>query len=214
MPRPRRLSDAVTAENVESIAASLRKYGYRGPERPAEVARLAGGAGRGHQHPGRLGEDLRARAKTEAGRVSAGVASRLRRALRHHRMRRGAGPGGGARGRLANRERCRGGHPAAGGPAPAVRRRTARDRPRLHGDRSAAVVPGVGRCAFAVAEESASVASVIGCGWWISRVYGLVSWVKSMSYRQVGVVPLGFEGRRKREELRRGAVQRCGALGV
>ena len=39
MPRPRRLSDAVTALNVESIAASLRKYGYRGPERPAEVAR-------------------------------------------------------------------------------------------------------------------------------------------------------------------------------
>ena len=39
MPRPRRLSDAVTAENVKSIAASLRKYGYRGPERPAEVAR-------------------------------------------------------------------------------------------------------------------------------------------------------------------------------
>ena len=39
MPRPRRLSDAVTAENVESIAASLRKYGYHGAERPAEVAR-------------------------------------------------------------------------------------------------------------------------------------------------------------------------------
>ena len=39
MPRPRLLSDAVTAENVESIAASLRKYGYRGPARPGEVAR-------------------------------------------------------------------------------------------------------------------------------------------------------------------------------
>ena len=39
MPRPRRLSDAVTAENVEAIAASLRKYGYDGPERYAEVAR-------------------------------------------------------------------------------------------------------------------------------------------------------------------------------
>ena len=39
MPRPRRLSDAVTAENVETIAASLRKYGYDGADQPAEVAR-------------------------------------------------------------------------------------------------------------------------------------------------------------------------------
>ena len=39
MPRPKRLSDVVTTENVESIASSLRKYGYRGPDRPADVAR-------------------------------------------------------------------------------------------------------------------------------------------------------------------------------
>ena len=39
MPPPRRLSDAVTAENVEPISASLRKYGYDGADRPAEVAR-------------------------------------------------------------------------------------------------------------------------------------------------------------------------------
>ena len=38
MPRPKRLSDVVTTENVEPIAASLRKYGYRGPDRPADVA--------------------------------------------------------------------------------------------------------------------------------------------------------------------------------
>ena len=39
MPRPKRISDVVTTENVEPIAASLRKYGYDGPERPAEVTR-------------------------------------------------------------------------------------------------------------------------------------------------------------------------------
>lgn len=39
MPRPKRLSDVVTTENVEPIAASLRKYGYRGPDRSADVAR-------------------------------------------------------------------------------------------------------------------------------------------------------------------------------
>ena len=39
MPRPKRLSDILTTENVEPIAASLRKYGYDGPERPADVAR-------------------------------------------------------------------------------------------------------------------------------------------------------------------------------
>ena len=33
-----RLSDAVTARNAESIAASLRKYGYRGPARRSDVA--------------------------------------------------------------------------------------------------------------------------------------------------------------------------------
>ena len=35
----RRLSDAVTARNASSVAASLAKYGYRGPGRPREVAR-------------------------------------------------------------------------------------------------------------------------------------------------------------------------------
>ena len=39
MPRPKRLSDILTTENVEPIAASLRKYGYDGPERAADVAR-------------------------------------------------------------------------------------------------------------------------------------------------------------------------------
>ena len=39
MSRPRRLSDVVTTDNVEPIAASLRKYGYDGPDRHAEVAR-------------------------------------------------------------------------------------------------------------------------------------------------------------------------------
>ena len=39
MPRPRWLSDVVTTDNVEPIAASLRKYGYDGPDRHAEVAR-------------------------------------------------------------------------------------------------------------------------------------------------------------------------------
>ena len=39
MPQPKRLSDVVTTENVEPIAASLRKYGYRGPDRTADVAR-------------------------------------------------------------------------------------------------------------------------------------------------------------------------------
>ena len=38
MPNPKRLSDVVTAENAESIAASLRKYGYEGSGRPADVA--------------------------------------------------------------------------------------------------------------------------------------------------------------------------------
>ena len=33
-----RLSDAVTARNVEAVAGSLRKYGYRGPARPGAVA--------------------------------------------------------------------------------------------------------------------------------------------------------------------------------
>ena len=105
----RRLSDAVTAENVESIAASLRKYGYRGPERPAEVARWLEAQG----------EDINtpvASAKTSARERRPGQEAfrralllGLRRALRHHRMRRGDGPGGGARGRLAIRERCRAG---------------------------------------------------------------------------------------------------------
>ena len=35
----RRLSDTVTARNASSVAASLAKYGYRGPSRPREVAR-------------------------------------------------------------------------------------------------------------------------------------------------------------------------------
>ena len=39
MTRPIRLSDAVTERNAESIAASLAKYGYRGPGHPREVAR-------------------------------------------------------------------------------------------------------------------------------------------------------------------------------
>ena len=39
MAPPKRLSDVVATENVESIAASLRKYGYDGPERPSAVAR-------------------------------------------------------------------------------------------------------------------------------------------------------------------------------
>ena len=39
MAPPKRLSDVVTAGNVGSIAASLRKYGYDGPERPSDVAR-------------------------------------------------------------------------------------------------------------------------------------------------------------------------------
>ena len=39
MAPPKRLSDVVAAGNVGSIAASLRKYGYGGPERPSDVAR-------------------------------------------------------------------------------------------------------------------------------------------------------------------------------
>ena len=38
MTRRLRLSDAVTAGNAESIAASLRKYGYRGPAHAGAVA--------------------------------------------------------------------------------------------------------------------------------------------------------------------------------
>ena len=39
MTPPKRLSDVVATENAGSIAASLRKYGYHGPERPSDVAR-------------------------------------------------------------------------------------------------------------------------------------------------------------------------------
>ena len=39
MAPPKRLSDVAAAGNVGSIAASLRKYGYGGPERPSDVAR-------------------------------------------------------------------------------------------------------------------------------------------------------------------------------
>lgn len=39
MAPPKRLSDVVAAGNVGSIAASLPKYGYDGPERPSDVAR-------------------------------------------------------------------------------------------------------------------------------------------------------------------------------
>lgn len=38
-PRTKRLSDVVTVRNAVSVAASLRKYGYDGPERPADVVR-------------------------------------------------------------------------------------------------------------------------------------------------------------------------------
>ena len=38
-PRTKRLSDVVTARNAADVAASLRKYGYDGPERPADVVR-------------------------------------------------------------------------------------------------------------------------------------------------------------------------------
>ena len=39
MAPPKRLSDVVATGNAGSIAASLRKYGYDGPERPSDVAR-------------------------------------------------------------------------------------------------------------------------------------------------------------------------------
>ena len=39
MAPTKRLSDVVATGNVGSIAASLRKYGYGGPERPSDVAR-------------------------------------------------------------------------------------------------------------------------------------------------------------------------------
>lgn len=38
-PRTKRLSDVVTARNAASVAAALRKYGYDGPEQPADVVR-------------------------------------------------------------------------------------------------------------------------------------------------------------------------------
>ena len=39
MTPPKRLSDVVATENAGSIAASLRKYGYAGPEHPFDVVR-------------------------------------------------------------------------------------------------------------------------------------------------------------------------------